>query len=155
MLKEQNSHKWKCIFVQGRGDVLMMSSRVSTVSSILRIVPLVFQPVGLGPAKTVLGAFFPGSQQAAWNKPGSHPGASQCRQDTSILSSPPVTVVWPTLGDLHQPSLRQLLRKPGASLSTQAHLLCTAEATSWVWVWEHPHLSFVGKNMICKLCTEP
>lgn len=69
----------------------MMSSQVSTGSSILRIIPLVFQPVGLGPAKTVLGAFFPGSQQAAWNKTSGHlvpPNADRTPPSSVHLWSP-------------------------------------------------------------------
>lgn len=54
--------------------------------------------------------------------PGASLAVTWClpsRQDSSILCSPPPPFVWPTFGDLHQgnlyqPSLQQLLRKPGA-----------------------------------------
>lgn len=60
MFKEQNSHKWNCLCGGG-----VMSSwdtphptPVSTVSNALRILPRVFQPVDLGPAKSSSWAFF-------------------------------------------------------------------------------------------------
>lgn len=73
-------------FCAGEGCCPRDPPSISTVNSTLRIVPLVFQPVGLGPAKAVLGATFPGSQPAAWNKPGSH--LTQTGHLNPQLSSP-------------------------------------------------------------------
>lgn len=83
---------------------------VSTVSNALRIAQ-VFQPVDLGPAKSSSWGLLP---RLPARLPGTSLAVTWCTHPDRHLNPQltSTTFVWPTFGDLHQPSLWQLPRKP-------------------------------------------
>lgn len=151
MFKEQNSHSGSASWCRGRRRCPPDTPTPGrTVSSTLRIVTQSSNLWLLAQRRQRLGL----SSQAPSGLPGSRPAVTWClppRQATSVLSSPPPPwVVRP--GDLHQPSLRQLLRKLGHCPDSGTLVLhCSSDLLGM------GHLTFclrVRKSVIAKRCRD-